>query len=293
MNKIPKLLWASIGYIGLMISLLMTSCTSTPTKPVIVVSIAPERFFVQRIVGDAFEVNLLVPPGSNPELYDPTPRDIASVAHAQFYFYMGSLPFERVWLSAIEEQNPNIESVDVSKYLPELTFIHTHDDGHVHGDPHFWSSIEGAKAISRGVYEVLMERYPDLSEQFASNYQALLDEIEEVETRCATAFEGLARRSFVIYHPSLSYFAHEWDLEQLCIEQHGKEPSPAHLASLIDEARSKEVEVVFIQREFDVKNAEIVAKELNARIVEINPLDEDWVQEMHRLIDALTTPTKQ
>ncbi|MDO4695447.1 metal ABC transporter solute-binding protein, Zn/Mn family [Porphyromonas sp.] len=268
----------------------LISCTTKHNnKPTITVSIAPERFFVERIAGKGYEVNVLVPKDANPEMYDPTPRDIAAIAHSDVYFYMGSLAFEHVWLQAIKEQNADITCVDISKYLPPMKHVCVHKDGHVHGDPHFWSSIMGAKAISRGIYEKLIEMYPHDTQLFESNYNELLTEIEALEAECQAVFENVKQRVFIIYHPSLSYFADEWHLEQRAIEKDGKEPTPAHLAELIAKAKADDVRLVFIQEEFDIKNAEIVAREIGAKTVTIRPLDEDWVGQIRLLISAFAS----
>lgn len=273
-----------------LVALLMTACTAKRSdKPVITVSIAPERFFVERIAGEGYQVNVLVPKDANPEMYDPTPRDIAAIAHSDLYFYMGSLAFEHMWLTAIKEQNAGIKCIDISSHLPVKEHSCAHCDAHVHGDPHFWSSITGAKAIAQGVYEALVEMYPGDVEKFYDNYERLLADIEALEEECREVFDGLEHRAFVIYHPSLGYFADEWNLDQRAIEREGKEPTPAHLSDLIAKAKADGVRLVFIQEEFDVKNAEIVAKEIGAKTVLIRPLDEDWMGQIRLLVDAFAS----
>ena len=93
--------------------------------------------------------------------------------------------------------------------------------------------------------------------------------------------------SFIIYHPALTYFAREFGLNQLCIELDGKEPSPAQLKELIETARASQAKVVFVQQEFDQKNAELIAQETGCRLVRINPLAYDWRKEMVNLAKIL------
>lgn len=91
----------------------------------------------------------------------------------------------------------------------------------------------------------------------------------------------------MIYHPSLTYFAEEFGLEQLPIEADGKEPSPKQLKELIKTARNENVKVIFVQREFDIKQAETIAKEIGITPVEIAPLSYDWGQEMIHIAKSL------
>ena len=98
-----------------------------------------------------------------------------------------------------------------------------------------------------------------------------------------------APRAFLIYHPALSYFARDYGLTQLCLEEGGKEPSPAHLQTLIRTCREQGVRTVFVQREFDSRNAELVARELDARLVTINPLNYHWDEELVETARQLAT----
>ena len=85
----------------------------------------------------------------------------------------------------------------------------------------------------------------------------------------------------------MTYFAAEIELVQLCIEMDGKEPSPAQLKQLVMTARENHAKVVFIQQEFDQKNAELIAKETGCRLVKINPLDYHWNTELIHIAKAL------
>ena len=93
----------------------------------------------------------------------------------------------------------------------------------------------------------------------------------------------------MIYHPALSYFARDYDLLQLPIEAGGKEPSPAHLKELVDLCKEEEIRVIFVQPEFDRRNAELIARQTGTRVVDINPLAYDWEAEMLRTARELTT----
>jgi len=77
-------------------------------------------------------------------------------------------------------------------------------------------------------------------------------------------------------------------LEQYCIEAGGKEPSPGQLKTLIETAKVKGIKTVFIQQEFDVKNAESIAKETGCRLIVINPLSYEWGKEMLNIAQSLS-----
>lgn len=273
----------------LLAALLFVACANTKGKDShhqIAVSLAPQKYFLQKIVGDIAEVYVLVPSGTNPEIYDPSPAEIAQLESSDAYFAIGTLPFETEWMSALPK---DVAIVNQAKLLPEdLIFSHDaeHAHVHIHGDPHYWTSISGARAMAEVMYQEILKIYPDQEEAFKANYQSLLEEIEGVEQLAHEVFADKENQAFVIYHPSLSLFADEWHLHQLVIEENGLEPTPRHLVRLMDKARTMETKVVLIQQEFDVKNAESIAKELNLPLITIQPLAEDWGEEMRQLINA-------
>lgn len=283
---------------SLVLSMFWTSCQTKVQDKLIVVSIAPERYFVEKIAGDSYVVKELVPPGVSPEEYDPTPTDIAVLSHSSLYFYVGTLGFEQAWIEAIRENNPHLKCVDISNYLSEYESdsLHTHNhncaDHHGTTDPHFWTSITGATAISKSIYEALIKEYPEDTQLFAHNYELLLQEIKQIEEECQQILGGSNKRAFVIYHPSLSYFAHEWGVEQLAIEENGKSPSAAHLQKLVQKAQQDSVQIVFVQQEFDKSRAETIAQQLGAQIYEIAPLSYNWAEQMRQILSAFKAGDK-
>ena len=100
--------------------------------------------------------------------------------------------------------------------------------------------------------------------------------------------EPLLGSNFMIYHPALSYFARDYGLVQYALEMEGKEPSPAHMKEMIDLGRNSGITTIFIQRQFDRRNAEVLAREINARIVEIDPLSPEWFDQMHYIAKTLS-----
>jgi zinc transport system substrate-binding protein len=153
---------------------------------------------------------------------------------------------------------------------------------HHHGgiDPHIWSATGTAKLIAHNTLRAFQDLDPEHQLFYQENYQRLLAEIEATAQQLHRMLDTLACRTFVIYHPALTYFADEYNLRQLSIESDGKEPSVASMKNLIDEARKAQVRVVFVQQEFDRKHAEQVAAEIGARVAVINPLDRQWKEQM-------------
>ena len=125
----------------------------------------------------------------------------------------------------------------------------------------------------------------------APYYKHRLDSLQGIITRTDNELRELlqhADTTFLIYHPALSYFARDYGLKQISIEEGGKEPSPAHLKNLIETCRRDNAHVIFVQQEFDTRNAKLIADELGVDVIPINPLSYDWQEEMINIAKALT-----
>lgn len=280
---------------------LLASCKSNTTeqangKPLVSVTIEPQRYFVEAIAGDLVEVNTIVPQGNSPETYDPTPMQMKKIAESKAYLRIGYIGFELTWADKIVKSAKHLKVYDTSKGIALIT---AGDEYHVdctcsahHSsdvEPHVWTSTANAKHIAKNTYDALVEIDSINATTYSENYQKLLQEISATDSIINNMFaENKVQQTFVIYHPTLSYFAKDYKLKQIAIEESGKEPSPAHLKKLIEECTATEVKTIFVQPEFDKKNAESISKQTKTKIVEINPLSYNWHQEMISIAKTLT-----
>jgi zinc transport system substrate-binding protein len=256
--------------------------TQEATEGGIVVTIEPLRWIVEGIVGEGVEIEVLVPPGASPETYEPTPSQIASVERAQLVFSTGLLDFERSLLGYTSKSQSFVnlsEGID----LIEGTHAHhgeadhnhnehAHRHGHHHGaDPHVWMSPKALIIMAETAYARIHERYPD-SLPYSTRYNQLRDILLVLDATVRSKVTASEHRSFVIFHPGLSYLARDYGLSQIAIEQDGKEPSARQLGEVIDIARAERISKVLYQNEFPRSMVEVVASEIGAEPVEIDIL---------------------
>ena len=268
------------------------ACGHTPQqseKPVITVTLEPLRYFTEAIAGDCFEVVSIVPKGSSPESYDPTPQQLVNLSKSQAYLRIGYIGFEQAWMKKLEANYPTMKVYDTSKGVELIR-----EEGHHHGDhyheggvePHIWNSTQNASVIADNIYAALCEMDADHQPEYKQRLDSLKQVIARTDADVRTLLAN-ADSTFLIYHPALSYFARDYGLHQISIEEGGKEPSPATLKTLIETCRREGAQVIFVQQEFDQRNAQLIADELGIEIVPINPLSHDWAEEMLRVANAL------
>lgn len=281
--------------------LIVIGCSSPSHQKtaVLTVTIEPQRFFLEQIVGDKFHVNTLVPPGSSPETYEPSPAAMIKLGNSKAYFKVGFLGYENAWTQKLAKNNPNLQIINCSDGIDiiEEGHGHTHSDnddhGHSHGaDPHVWSSTKNAKQFAQNMLNGVIAVDKENESYYRNNFEQLLIRINEIDEMLSNMLENIPSRAFIIYHPALAYFARDYNLEQHSIEFEGKNPSPSQMKKLIDLSRNENIKVVFVQQEFDIKNTKVIAKEIGATSHTINPLAYEWDEELIRVAQILADPSK-
>ena len=280
-------------YLFLLIALLLTACGGSQQagqKPVITVSIEPLRYFAEAIAGDRYQVVSMVPEGSSPETHDPTPRQMIDLSRSRAFLRAGYLGYELAWADKLQQNAKNVPFFNLSEGIELIR-----EEGHAHAggiEPHTWTSIANAEIIADNISRVMCRLDPEHAEEYKANAAGLKAKITNLDKEIR-AYLPDAPKAFLIYHPALSYFAREYGLTQISIEEGGKEPSPAQLESLITRCREMHVGVIFVQKEFDTRNAEVIARELHVPTVTINPLSYQWEREMRAVARVLSNPNKK
>ena len=268
-------------YVVLMVTAgTLFSCSSAKNDNAnkITVSIEPLRYLTEQIVGDRFEVVTMVPKGSSPETYEPTARQMADLSESILYIKVGELGFERTWMPRLTSNAPHITVVNSSEGITS----------HIGDDPHSWMSARNAIIMAHNIYEAVKRIDVKDSVFFRQRLDSLCNVIHATDKYIRQTTAQAHCKSFIIYHPALTYFASDYGLEQLALEEHGREPSAAELEQIISTARAKGVKTMFVQREFANSNVDIITNTIGARKVEINPLGYDWNKEMRRIAAEMT-----
>ena len=250
-----------------------TSGTEKPAVTVTVtVTISPYKYFVDQIAKGKVDVNVMVSNGNNPETYEPYAQQMMELSKSALYLKVGCIGFEQTWMKKLQDNAPDMKVIDTSVGIkPAKT-----PGGNI--DPHVWMSCSNARIIASNILKALSELEPKNKAFFEKNYQSLLSIIDKRDSIIKEGFNknpDLVRK-FVIYHPILTYFARDYQLEQLAIEEEGREPSAAQLKSLIERARKEKIKFCLIQAEFANRNTTTFINESHTKPMNINPLQGDW-----------------
>lgn len=260
----------------------------------IVVSIVPQKTFVEAIGGEKVNTTVMVKQGSSPHTYEPKPSQMIAISNADVYFAIG-VEFEKAWLDRFQNQNRAMKIVDASYGIDKIEMqkhscsCHKHDkhDKHKRKDPHVWTTPQNVKIIAQNIYNTLKKLDNANESYYRANLDRFLQHLDVVDAEIR-AILSQGNMKFMVFHPAWGYFAKEYNLIQIPIEVEGKNPKPRELKHLIQKAKKQSVSVVFTSPEFSDKIAKQIANELSIPVVKISPLDEQWSKNLINFAQAIT-----
>jgi len=272
----------------------VTSCvtdSSKPGKAKVVVGIMPVYEVAKAIAGDSIDVVCLMPKGGNPETYEPTISQYVEVEQSEAFMYVNGMGFEASIASRIKENNGELMLVDLSKGIDLLygthgncSHHHHHKDGacgHDDVDPHVWSSAKNMSKIAYNILQTLKTIDSAHATYYEENYDSVATLINRVDAELDSLLAPCRGEAFVVWHPSLGYFARDYGLEQISVGgQESKESSVNQLCAKIETAMSHGARIMVLQKNYDDRQAQVVNEQIDACVVEIDPLDADWAKQL-------------
>lgn len=253
------------------------------------VTLQPYANIVKFIGGTRVNVIAMVPPGADPHSYEPKPAVLKEFAKANVYFSDGS-GMDKAWLPRFMGVNKDVKVASLSKNIDWILDRH-----HNTLDPHLWTSPKQAVKIAQSVSSQLSTLDPDGMAYYTGRLSQFVNRMDKLEERLNAAVKNLPQnqKTFIVFHPSYGYLARDYGLTQLSIEIDGKEPKPKDLATVIIEAKKRNVHLVFVQPQFSKRSAATIAKQLDAVVMTTDPLDYDFVKNISYMVDAMEGVAKK
>jgi zinc transport system substrate-binding protein len=287
-------------YVPMLLVILFTFIMFSPAKASeslqVAVSILPQVYFVEQIGGDLVDVLCMLPEGGLPHIYEPTAQQMKQLSQADLYVRI-KVDFENAWWEKMVSANPTMHVVDSTEGVESLEgHAHKHHEQeadhqkHRGRDPHIWLSPRMVKIQAENIYQGLIAVDLEHKDTYTANKEAFLSTLDRLDADIRARLANLKTRKFMIFHPAWSYFAREYDLEQIPIEIEGKEPSAREMAELMKIAKKESVSAIFVQPQTSRRSAGIIAKQIGAQVEILDPLAADWSDNMHR-VSALLAET--
>jgi zinc transport system substrate-binding protein len=251
----------------------------------VAVSIGPEEQWVNAVGGDKVNVTLMVPPSADPHTYEPLPGQLKQISNAKMYAEIGSpLEFETNYMNKIEAANPNMLIVNCSEGVTLIPNTAENESDTM--DPHDWNDPKNAEIMVNNIYLSLVKEDPADQAYFEKNrdnYEAQLEALDNYTTQTLKDKNGT---QILIFHPAFGYYAKDYNLTQVAVMINDEEPSPQRIALLLNIAKEDNITVMYNEPQYDPSYMQSIASQVNGRVITVNDLDPNYLQNMKNTADA-------
>lgn len=265
--------------------LLLSSCNDDKKgsgRPVLTVSVEPQRFLLEAIAGDLYDVAVIIPENADAETYEPPIKAMKDLSRSSIFFAVGAGGFETSLIKKLKSNFPQLPIVDSSEGLNLIRGTHPGDTP----DPHVWGSVSTAKGMADNMTEALCKADPRNATVFRHNNEKLRASLDSLDVSLKEA-AAQGAGTFVIWHPSLSYLARDYGLRQLSLEVEGKEVTPGQFRQRLDEIKKSNARIMFVEATHGPGRAKDVAAQAGLKIVTINPGAYDWPRQIKIISRAI------
>jgi zinc transport system substrate-binding protein len=256
-------------------------------KPMeITVTILPMKPMVEAIGGEHVAVSALVPQGTHPRTFEPTPKQMAALNSSALYINMG-IPHEQNWLPQVKAARPD---------MPILNFIDNVEirqkDGKEVIDPHIWLGPQQLRAMAGSLRDTLTELAPQHGDDFVANTAAWIAKLDAADADAKVRLAPHVGKAILVFHPAFGYLTDAYGIRQLAIENQGMEPGPRRIASSIEAARANKIKTIFVQSSYSLDEAKTIAAEIDGELVTLNPLAPDLIKNLTVVTTAIEASFK-
>lgn len=247
-------------------------------KPLILVSIAPHRAFVKAIAEETVDIQLIVPLGASSHTFEPTPKEVIKASNASLWFTMGEF-FEKKFHNSIcalkkemiiEDLREGVDLIKIDESTAHCNCCHNHLT-----DLHIWLSPKEVKVQVSKIEKVLSKLLPQHKERYKKNLIQFLLQLDKLDAEIQEILSKREKSLMLVSHPAYAYFCRDYEIKQLSVESEGKDPTAKQLTELLKNAKENKIRVVFTQPQYNNKGTYLIANELNAEIVSIDPYSEN------------------
>lgn len=267
------------------------SGTDTGTgKLQVVTSIYPVYEFARAVGGDRIDLVNLVPAGTEPHDWEPSPGDIRRLNQADVFIYSGAGMEHWVEKTLASLDNKELITVEASQNVDLLAASQEdHDHGtseeHDHAadaadpdaqwDPHVWLDPNAAVREVEAIRDAFIQADPDHQAEYEANAAAYTEELKALDADFQKGLAVCSRREFFTTHAAFGYLARAYNLEQHAIMglTPEAEPAPQVLAEVVKQAQDLGIKYIFFESLTSDEVAKVVAQEVGAQTLVLNPFE--------------------
>ena len=226
------------------------------------------------ITGNKDIVYSIVPAGTEPHEYEPTPSDIQKLNNAYAFVTLGN-EFKEFEEDLIKSVNLDVKIIPAGKDISLLKI--SDEEGHLQNgnDPHIWLSPKNAQKMAVNIMNGMVDADPTNAQIYLKNGQTLIEQLKLLDKEFKDSLTTCKKDVVLVSHNAFAYLARDYSFRTITISglEPEAEPTPQQLANLINEAKQYSIKYVFYEELVDPRIAETIAREVGAEILKLSPIE--------------------
>ncbi|VHO00883.1 zinc ABC transporter substrate-binding protein [Candidatus Rhabdochlamydia sp. T3358] len=254
--------------------------------PVVLVSVPPYLYFVKKIAENTVSAESLIPSGANPHLYEPTPKQVQLQKQAVLWLKLGERADQKAQRVFQEMKNPPL-IIDLAEGLALLSYkgdCCSHLDTK---DLHIWLSPKMMQTQVKRITQALIQLFPTHTELYQRNLNTLLKELEQIDQELTIILKNKQGKTILVSHPAFAYFCRDYKLEQLSLEEEGKDCLPQYVPELLHKIKTLGIGGIIIEPQHGSKAAKLLAQNLEIPTYIIDPYSEDYIASLKQMAEVV------
>jgi len=254
-------------------------------KPIITTTLFPQYDFSKIIVGDKFDVVLLLPPGVEAHSFDLSPKDMTTILSSDIFIYTSLVmePWVKNILESLEAEE--ILAIDLSTEIELKNFEyedHDHDheneNEHKHEesgyDPHYWTDPMNAIIMVDEILKAVISIDKENEQFYIENAQKLKSDLIKLDEDIRYVVENSESKTIISGgHFALGYFANRYGLEYISPYDGfspNAEPSAQAIANIIKTVKDTNAKAIFYEELVDPKVSKTISDQTGVQMLELN-----------------------
>lgn len=296
----------------LFITTIIAGCSSTSSEQnnqagmTIYTSIYPIQYATERIGGETVHVESVYPPGVDAHTYEPTTKEMTSIAGGDAFIYLGAGMEGFAESAAGALKSEDVAMIELGKHEELFHTEKEHaDDEHSHGDynPHIWLDPIRMIDMSNIIKAKLIELNPDNKELYSKNFKALKKDLLTLDKQFHETLQSKDNKEILVSHAAYGYWEERYGIEQIAISglSSSDEPSQKELTQIIDKAKEDNINYVIFEQNGSDRVSKIIQEQIGAKALQIHNLsvlteddiknDEDYFSLMKHNLKVLDKAT--
>ena len=254
------------------LTIIISSCAGKPASssgadsPVILASTAILADITRNVAGDRFQVESLLPIGSDPHSYQTTPQDMAKISESNMVVVNGA-GYEQFLTSLLANADGERTLVDASAGISPRTDAE-------HGiDPHMWLDPNLVITYVENIRDALSNMDPSGEAVYKTNADTYIAQLKDLDAWIVEQVDQIPAetRLLITNHEAFGYFAERYGFAIIgtVVESFSSDASPSaqQLASLIDQIKSSKAPAIFLDASDNTTLAQQIASETDVKVI--------------------------